>query len=186
MKLRSDEVKDLILNMLNIDSERRFTAKQCLDHSWFYMDEDDFINPELCVSTLKAIKNFKVKIDQVTNLQRIVLQFINNQHTLDEEEEDLRKTFNDIDKDHNGKLSKEEIFTAYAQIYGDEEAHRLVQETFENIDSNNNNEIDYNEFLMSTLKIKKLVKEEELIKAFNALDEVILYRIKMDKLRWKN
>ena len=59
-KGKSPEVKDLLINMLNPDSIKRFSAKDCLDHPWFNKIKNGIQNQENNSIALKAIKNFKV------------------------------------------------------------------------------------------------------------------------------
>ena len=37
----SDDLKDLIANMLTVSSSNRFSATQCLAHKWFKVDDID-------------------------------------------------------------------------------------------------------------------------------------------------
>ena len=100
-----------------------------------------------------------------------------NQISPDEEIKEITKLFNEIDVDHNGVLTKDELIVAYTQLYGEEEGRRVVEETMYNVDCNNDGMIDYNEFLISAINKKNIVNEQGILKAFKALDLVDLFRI---------
>jgi len=54
----STEAKDIILKMLERNTEKRWTAKQCLDHPWFIKNGNTSLL-EIDVKILKKLKNYK-------------------------------------------------------------------------------------------------------------------------------
>ena len=109
------------------------------------------------------------------------LQFIINQLSPDEEIIELSNIFKSMDQDHNGVLSRDEMYNAYLKISNAVEARKKVDDMFLKVDSNENGSIDYNEFLMATIKEKKILNEQTIKKAFNALDNVCIIRIMMER-----
>jgi len=90
-----------------------------------------------------------------------------------EEMDELRQTFEALDIDHNGLLDRKELVAAYEKIMSTEDSKIIVKSILDNIDSNQNGEIDYNEFILASLNRKQLYTDNTLLKAFNKLDEVV-------------
>ena len=87
-----------------------------------------------------------------------------------EEMDELRQTFEALDIDHNGLLDRKELVAAYEKIMSTEDSKIIVKSILDNIDSNQNGEIDYNEFILASLNRKQLYTDNTLLKAFNKLD----------------
>lgn len=104
------------------------------------------------------------------------MQYLVNQMNSSAEIEDLRTTFEAMDQDGNGLLDRGELLLAYSKIMTREEAEETVNNLLLNIDTNNNGEIDYNEFLLASLNRKNLYSEESLQRAFKKLDTVKINR----------
>lgn len=75
-----------------------------------------------------------------------------------------------IDKDHSGIIDVDEIRqavrTSQFQI-GEDELHALIGR----IDANDNYQIDYTEFLVSTLDLNSVLTEERIMAVFEAFDD---------------
>lgn len=101
----SREAKDLISKMLVLDTEDRISAQQALDHPWFALIfEKDFENRKLS-SALKDLKSFKA--DQ--KMQQAALGYIVTHLATKEDTKDLDDAFKEIDVNHDGKLTLEEL-----------------------------------------------------------------------------
>ena len=60
------------------------------------------------------------------------------------EKEKLRKTFTALDKNADGRLSREELIEGYTNLYGDaERAAKEVDFIIESVDVDHNGYIDY-------------------------------------------
>jgi len=60
----SEDAKDLIRKLLEYDPEKRLSAEDALNHSWFAktLGDGTIGNKNLAVKTLKNLENFRVKI----------------------------------------------------------------------------------------------------------------------------
>ena len=88
------------------------------------------------------------------------------------EKEDLQKLFISLDKNADGKLSKEELISGYTEICGSKE--RAIEEVdiiMKNADADGSGFIDYSEFLMASLNKKQMLSRENLKKAFSLFDK---------------
>lgn len=74
-----------------------------------------------------------------------------------------------MDKNSDGKLSREELIEGYTTILGDlaeEEVDRIMKIA----DTDGSGEIDYSEWVVATMDKRKLLTNEKLESAFNLFD----------------
>lgn len=87
-----------------------------------------------------------------------------------------RATFNSIDTDRNGYISKEELSafldTSFEALHL-EQVNRLQRPSiiFKQIDTNSDGNIDFDEFCAATCDRNKVLTDENLGKFFTMLDE---------------
>lgn len=100
----------------------------------------------------------------MNRLKRIALNVIASELT-EAEIGDLRKLFDEIDADHSGTLELSELEHALAHTHGTvrDQIHDLMQ----GIDLDENQSIDYHEFLAATMQRNEYMKEERIQKAFD-------------------
>lgn len=82
---------------------------------------------------------------------------------------ELQRAFKALDKNSDGKLSREELIEGYTLIMGDlaeEEVDRIMKIA----DSDGSGEIDYSEWVVATMDKHKLLTNEKLEVAFNLFD----------------
>jgi len=72
-----------------------------------------------------------------------------------EEEKDMKRTFELMDTDKNGELSREEIIQGFRKLHDMHLHDDDVDEMFEQIDVDNSGTINYQEFLMGTFNKHK-------------------------------
>lgn len=109
-------------------------------------------------------------------LQQATLMFIVTQLTSKQEKEELEKTFKALDKNGDGKLSRQELIDGYTQTFKSEElAKAEVDKIMKEIDVDNNGYIEYSEFLLASCNKKKALSTENLKTAFNMFDQVSIY-----------
>jgi calcium-dependent protein kinase len=112
----SKEAKSLISGMLKYEPKGRLSAKECLSHPWFKMNEinNEAINSNLIVNMTK----FKVgrKLEQAT------INFIVTQLVSKDERNKLLKQFQAWDTNGDGVLSRDEIFNGYKDLFGEVKA----------------------------------------------------------------
>ena len=124
-------------------------------------------------------------------MQQAALMYIASQLMSKAEKDKLQQTFMALDKNADGKLSREELVDGYTQIYGDpERAIKEVESIIANVDVDHNGYIDYSgtlsiniEFLFASTNKKKLLSKENLKRAFQLFDKVIniiRFRITVD------
>lgn len=107
-------------------------------------------------------------------MKQAILTFIATQIMVDGEKNDLLETFKALDTDGNGVLSKEELTLGFVDAYGfnREDAEIEVKKIMKQIDSNENEEIDFVEFVVAATNEDKLASKKKIEQAFMMFDLV--------------
>jgi calcium-dependent protein kinase len=84
---------------------------------------------------------------------------------------ELQKAFKSLDKNSDGKLSRDELIEGYNKIMGDLAAEEEVDKIMRIADADGSGEIDYSEFVVATMDKRKLLSNEKLEQAFNLFDK---------------
>lgn len=138
-----------------------------MQHTWITSRISHTVsNKEMLSEVLYNLKNFQAS----TKLRDAVHTFITTQCISSQDTKDLRDIFISIDKNGDGKLSREELLEQYANEMSIEDAEKEVNRIMQEVDSDNNGFIDYTEFLKATLDIKKVLSTENLKTAFKVFD----------------
>ena len=82
------------------------------------------------------------------------------------------KTFEAMDVNKDGRLSKDEVLVGYTAIYGADLAEVETQRIMEIADIDGNGTIDYTEFINATLDKNKAMTQDRLRMAFDFFDKV--------------
>ncbi|OMJ69612.1 hypothetical protein SteCoe_32610 [Stentor coeruleus] len=163
----SPDAKKLIQKMLEYDPKLRYSAKQALQDPWIISNTSANHSDNLFdASSLENLKGFRVE----QKLQHAVLTFIASQLINKEESKKLAETFRNIDKNGDGKLSKEELLEAYNATMGREEAIEEVEKIMRSVDVNGSGYIDYTEFVTACARKEAMLSAENMESAFKAFD----------------
>ena len=164
----SSEGLDLVQKMLKFDPDKRISASQAVKHEWIKnLTEGINVDETLATGALMNLKEFRAE----RKLQQAVCTFMVSQMASKEEMEQLQKAFSSLDKDSDGKLSKEELLIGFTEIMGAAAAEEEVQRIMRLVDIDKNGSIDYSEFVMATLNKKNLLSDERLEAAFKIFDK---------------
>ena len=165
----SDNCIDLIKRLLEPKKKKRIKAIEALKHPFF----TEFFNPSKAMTEnkdlniLKKLINFKKSISK---FHEAMYAFICNNYISKDEEKKLRALFRYIDKDGKNAFSKEDLERCFKEIninLSDENLNDIMKY----IDSNQNAQIEYQEFLRALCDKKSLLTKENLKNAFLALTE---------------
>jgi calcium-dependent protein kinase len=164
----SSESKDFVKALIEVDPKKRLKSTAALAHRW--LDKQFSLSergPEQTV--MESVHESMTAYAGVSDFKKMALMVIAHQSTTEEIVE-LRKAFDVYDTGNNGTISLEEFQAAMQQasngIYSD--AH--VKEIFKSVDTGDDNEIYYLEFLAATIEARGRITEERLADAFDRLD----------------
>ncbi len=125
------------------------------------------VDSTLAVGAFSNLKNFRA--DQ--KLKQATFAFIASQLLTKSEKENLAKIFKAIDKNGDGKLSKEEIFEGYDKFFGKHMEKEDLEKMFDAVDIDKSGFIDYSEFVVAAMNEKTLLTNEKLQSAFKMFDK---------------
>lgn len=161
----SMESRDFILKLLCPESFR-MTATQALSHTWIANIEIPSPCKEAYTSTLTALKAF----NNNNKLKEAVRTFIVTQCTTLSETKELKEIFRAIDKNSDGKISKDELSLYYCRFFGSEKSDEEVSGIMAKLDRGNTGFINYTEFLKACVSDSIVSTKENLKAAFNKFD----------------
>lgn len=85
---------------------------------------------------------------------------------------ELAKTFETLDTNNDGKISREELLVGFTATMGLVSAELEVERIMQMVDMDANGAIDYTEFIAATVNKNKLLTKERLKQAFDHFDNV--------------
>jgi calcium-dependent protein kinase len=180
----SNEAKDLLMNLLCRDVEKRISTQEALEHKWFniFSEEDKNIN-KIDINILKKISENHKKYNYEMKFQQACISYIIHNMVKNDEIKDFRKIFKQIDTNSDGKLTKEELIKGFSLIFTEEESEKYINNIFEHLDKDKNNFIEFEEFLASFMDKDKLLKEDNLMEAFMHFDKDGNGKITLDGIK---
>ncbi len=146
----SEDAKTLIKRMLTFNPADRINAREALNDKWI---QNNAAQGSINQKTLKNLADFSTR----NKLKQAILTFIVTQMTSTAEKDELQRTFQSLDKDGNGVLTKEELIEGYRKVFADkkEQADIEVARIIEEVDINHSGYID---FTGNDLEISKETK----------------------------
>eukprot|EP00210_Caulerpa_lentillifera_P006099 g5827.t1 len=159
----SEDAKDCIKCMLERDPNKRPSAREVLNHKWL---KSSGVAPREPLDN--AILKKMQKFSECNRLKRTALKLIASMLP-EKEVEGLRTIFEKLDKDQDGWISLEEMKSAMKEKGAkvrEYELYRMIQ----NADLDQRGAVNYEEFIAANIQICRLDSEENIQKAFEALD----------------
>lgn len=164
----SVEAKGLIKKMLVMEPSKRATALDCLADTWITtLGRASLSDSTSTVLSLSNLQNF----NSTRKLRQAFLSYISSQLMNKEQEKEISQTFQKLDKNGDGRLSREELVEAYSETMSLAEAESIVTHILSQVDADGNGYIDYSEFLMASANQQSLVSKSNLEAAFSAFDK---------------
>ena len=177
----SENAKDLIRKCLIRDKDQRISVKEALKHEFFAgeLNINNIFEDE--VNTKILLNNLKKNARKTSKFYQIVLTYLSYNFADKEHLQRLRNIFYKIDLNMDGKLSREELKTAFKEAKID-----LSKEELNNIikcmDFDGNGYIEYEEFIRVTLPKEQLFTDINLKNAFDMFDKDKNGTISMDEI----
>ena len=166
----SEEAKSLVKKLLEIDPEKRISAKDALKEKWFEINKNP--NNKISNSLPMFIKNI-TEFCAEQKLQQATLAFLIHNFAPKDELNELKEIFFAFDKNCDGKLSKEEFFTGLSNtntLNTILKKGNSIEGIMKNIDADNNGYIGFEEFCVALINKEKILTETNLRMAFDVFD----------------
>jgi calcium-dependent protein kinase len=160
---------DLIRKLLDTNPAKRISAEEALNHPWFHQaaNNKDTVNKNAMSKALENLRGFRAE----RKLQEAIWTFMVTYYASKDETQHLMQTFQALDIDKNGVLSKQEIVVGYKNIFGKAQNDREIEEMIDKLDSNNSGVIDYSEFITATINKQTLLSKAKLEGTFKLFDQ---------------
>jgi len=161
----SEDAKGLIRLLLKMNPKERISAQKALEHPWIKNKAPQAKQVNLQDTFMKNLSGFRSQ----NKLKKAALHVIASQLN-DEQIRGLREIFVALDANGDGTLTLVEMKNGLekAQL---KEIPPDLQAIMEDIDTSGNGQIDYTEFLASTIDTQKHIKADVCWQAFRAFDK---------------
>ena len=163
----SPEAQDLINKLLVRSVKERMTAVQALAHTWIQKFRNSKGNDSAVLSS--ALTNMR-SFHHSSKLREAIYTYIATQLVADSDTKELREAFHVLDKNGDGRVSRDELLHLYKTTLGDIEANVEVNRLLSNVDTDRNGYIDYSEFIKASLDRSKHLCKQNLEATFRAFD----------------
>ena len=171
----SDDAKDLISHML-VKEEKRYTAKQVLEHPWIQKYKKNEIVTEIDIQ-INQLKLYQ-KMDE---FEQKIITFIS--HRLPQNDvNNIKNFFVVLDNNDDGRISFEEFTKGILGLSSINIKKEELKPIFDTIDTNEDGSIEYTEFISSCINENLYLKKEYLVQVFEAFDKTKKGKISMDDI----
>ena len=158
----STEAKDLILKMLEKNPQTRYTAKECLDHTWFTHNGDN-TEPLLDVKLFNRLKNYKKPTRFKQEIMGIIAKFL---HPLVVKH--YTTSFRAMDQNEDGFITAPD-FIQTAHENGIEMSEAEAAELLQMLDFDGDGNFSISDFVAASID-RKFCSEELARLAFDHFD----------------
>ena len=176
--------KKLILKLLEVDPNKRYSAKQALQHPWFTKDlnlvEKDSPHP-IGRNVLNMLKNIK---KNSSKFKKEVLKVFVNQMN-EKEILEIKKAFQVLDSDNTGYLTASQLLQVMKEnnVGTSEEEVRKIMKHMKYLEDSQEGRINYHDFLTATLDSKLYINEQKLWNLFKYFDVSNKNEINVENLK---
>jgi len=160
----SDSAKDFIVKLLTLDTAKRLTATEALEHPWL----KGSTAPETPL-VADVVQNLK-KFDGGSKFKQAVCRIMVS--TLEDHElAKLQSTFKALDKDGDGFITVGELASALQAASKQPADEKIVAQLMSKADLNSDGALSYQELVLTAVQRKLLAKEERMFQAFCKVDK---------------
>ncbi|CAG9316347.1 unnamed protein product [Blepharisma stoltei] len=161
--LYSEEIKDLLSKMLNINYKNRITAVEALNHPWI-VNRENLNKSSGNEEVLTRIARFQAK----SIIKTSILTFIISQFTDIAGEKEYIKIFKSLDTNDDGVINKAELIEGCKILALEDIAE--VEEILKNCDIDQSGCIEYSEFIVAATNWNTAAQIRKLRNAFEVYD----------------
>ena len=161
----SEDAKDFMKKCLRTDSNRRITVIEAMSHPFFDDLKDSKVYLEDEKRILENLKNQKER----PIFYQMVLTFISYHFNDKPLLHELSRIFYKIDRNTDGKITKEDLLNAYEEA-GEKISENELEEIMNMVDFDKNGFIEYQEFIRVCIPEDRLFTDSNLKNAFDLFD----------------
>jgi calcium-dependent protein kinase len=181
----SKEAKDLITKMLKYDPDKRISSEDALKHVWF---KNILKSTEIDEKKIKLLSNNIQNIQKFNSrhkLQQACIAFLVHQMSSNELTKDLRAIFKKMDVSGDGRLTYDELKEGYKKYFKESNISEAdFEELIKSLDGDNNEYIEYEEFLRATVNADLLMTEKNMEMAFAHFDKDGSGKLSPDEIKF--
>ena len=172
---------NFLKKLLELNPFNRPNTKVLLEDIWIKKYND--FNEKIYTSNAfkNAIKNAK-NYQNKNQIKNWLMSFIIHNFIKIEDLDSLRKCFLILDKDADGKITKDDLLFALKKNMNDNEAENDSNLIINNIKSYDGN-INYDDFIKSTMNIKDLLNDKNLTLIFKLIDKEKKGKVSKDDIK---
>jgi calcium-dependent protein kinase len=167
----SPEARDLVSKLLEKDIEKRYSAKEALDHPWFVKFGGRALFSNFDEEEIKPYIDNLLNYSFNSKIQQLVIAFLVHNLPSTDSSILILKLFRHFNKSGNCKLSKEELLNGLYAYKPKEEIDKIIDNLFILLDGDNDGFIEYEEFLRACIKRKQILTSTYLRYAFKFIDK---------------
>ena len=167
----SEEVRDLVKRLLQKDINKRYSAKEALNHPWFQKFGGRSLYSNFKREEIEPYINNLFNYSFNSKIQQLVIAFLVHNLPSNESSSNILKLFRYFNKSGNCKLTKEELMNGLYDYRDKNEVNKVVDHLFSLLDGDNNGYIEFDEFLRACINKKIILTNTYLKYAFKFLDK---------------
>jgi Ca2+-binding EF-hand superfamily protein len=171
----SPEAIEFVKSLLKVSVDQRLSAQQALEHQWIAKRKQKK-SAAIDDSVVDALRNF----GKASKFRRCCLEMM-AWSLSNEERAKVRQYFIQMDKNHQGTITLAELKEVLTEKFhiADEESNAI----FAAMDTNNDEEIHYSDFLAAMVSTRIALHDDLLLRAFKRFDVDNSGYITADNLR---
>ena len=167
----SPEVRDLVSKLLEKDIDKRYSAKEALEHPWFEKYGGRALFSNFNEEEIKPYIDNLLNYSFNSKIQQLVIAFLVHNLPNTESSNLILKIFRHFNKSGNCKLSKDELVNGLYAYKPKEEVDKIIDNLFLLLDGDNDGFVEYEEFLRACIKRKQILTSTYLKYAFKFIDK---------------
>ena len=176
----SQRAKNLIRRMLTKNPADRISSEEALHDDWIERHHSLTLRfDEIAPVSLDNLRHFHAGV----KLQQAVMAFIATQMLNTSQAASIKATFEQLDLDGDGRLSKQELLQAYSRVTSEAQAIFIVESLMQEVDADKNGFIDYTEFLTAGTNVRSLLTKGNIKAVFETFDKDESGKISVTELK---
>jgi calcium-dependent protein kinase len=163
----SDHALDLIKKLLDLNQDKRLSAKKAITHPFFkeINNQANSMKKKVDNKVLLSMKTIKSTI----KFKQAVFAYISHNFANHEEVQKLRRLFKFLDKNNDGSISKSELLEGFRE-FGEDISNENLENIIKAIDNDGSGFIEYEEFIRANLDKERLLTDVNIKMAFDLFD----------------